>query len=160
MSAGLAASTVTPGITAPDTSLTTPVSDACANAAVEMSETPTNTNSARNTNRIHSSLLLQLLHHGTYLPGGRSRAVVELFHQGGCDLFLTLSFSRQRANTVTNRDDFVSMLQEFLAGQQRPVPGHEHVEIDLRELVERAGHVRPVPAVAIIHDLRDGVRRG
>src|SRR5437868_888617 len=157
MSAGLAASTVTPGITAPDASLTTPASDACANAAVEMSDTPTNTNSASNANRIHSSLLLQLLHHRTYLPGGGSRAVVELFHQGRCDLFLTPSFSRQRANTVTNRGDFVAMLQEFLAGQQRPVPAHEDVEIDLRELVERAGHVGPVPAIAVIHDLRDRV---
>jgi len=38
-SAGLAVSTVTPGRTAPDVSLTTPVIDAWANAAVGMSTT-------------------------------------------------------------------------------------------------------------------------
>src|SRR5678815_3407306 len=46
ISAGLAASTVTPGSTAPDASRTTPVSDACAAATLGSSATSTPTTTA------------------------------------------------------------------------------------------------------------------
>src|SRR5438094_506218 len=96
MSTGLAASTVTPGMTAPDASFATPASDACAKAVVAMRETPTNTSSIRTTTRMHSSCCrphshraasrlrsLEFLHHGTDLPRGGPGAIVELLHQGG-----------------------------------------------------------------------------
>src|SRR5687767_2305733 len=50
MSAGLAASTVTPGSTAPDGSLTTPVMAACANAAAGTSKTISRSAADRRTN--------------------------------------------------------------------------------------------------------------
>src|SRR5687768_14784564 len=57
MSAGLETSTVTPGSTAPDESLTTPVIDACAKTADGRSMSrPTTTNAARSV-RIESSLV-------------------------------------------------------------------------------------------------------
>src|SRR5688572_2240118 len=50
MSTGLLASTVTPGSTAPDASLTTPVMAACANAAAGTSKTTSNTAADRLAN--------------------------------------------------------------------------------------------------------------
>src|SRR5262245_818785 len=49
MSAGLAASTVTPGSTAPDVSRTTPAIDACANTVDGRTRNATSTVAARNT---------------------------------------------------------------------------------------------------------------
>src|SRR5688572_6124319 len=50
MSTGLVASTVTPGSTAPDGSVTTPVMAACANAAAGTSKTTSNTAADRLAN--------------------------------------------------------------------------------------------------------------
>jgi hypothetical protein len=52
MSAGLAASTVTPGSTAPDGSFTTPAIDACANSDAGNNSSEARTIAARNTTRI------------------------------------------------------------------------------------------------------------
>src|SRR5687767_13125960 len=52
MSAGLAASTVTPGRTAPDASLTTPAIDACAYAIVGSTDSEQNTMTIRVARRI------------------------------------------------------------------------------------------------------------
>src|SRR5678810_1184940 len=61
ISAGLAASTVTPGSTAPDASLTVPEMDACAYAATGNSATQTNPASIRNARNIYRCLLLDNL---------------------------------------------------------------------------------------------------
>ena len=59
---------------------------------------------------------------------------------------------------VANRNDFVSMLQEVLAGQHRPVAAHEDVEIDLREFIEYfspPGAQPPSPAMIGVLQLRE-----
>ncbi len=57
ISAGLEASTVTPGSTAPDVSLTTPSIDACANADAGRMISQARTNSTLRITRIDSPLL-------------------------------------------------------------------------------------------------------
>src|SRR5688572_17754974 len=82
ISAGLAASTVTPGRTAPDVSLIKPVMDACARAAVGTRTMPTNTSNAAPHVRICPPILplglrlatttsgrLYLWRSGHYSPG-------------------------------------------------------------------------------------------
>src|SRR5678816_4217884 len=61
ISAGLAASTVTPGSTAPEASFTVPEMDACANAVIGNSATQINPASIRNARNIYRCLLLDNL---------------------------------------------------------------------------------------------------
>ena len=79
MSAGLAASTVTPGSTAPDVSLTVPATAlVCANAATGSSIRSAAPNMVRATVRM--PLILPKLHNNRMKPAERNRSVAIVQH--------------------------------------------------------------------------------
>src|SRR5688500_17114195 len=94
--AGLDASTVTPGSTAPEESFTTPVIDACANTA-----------DGRSTRRPTTSAARSIRIENSFCPAG-SRPRVHAFRQGGATILYGCGRGGLRKNlsNLTEFDEF------------------------------------------------------